>query len=390
MGPTRRQQPGSSGLRAATPARTRGEHLAGLRTDHPGAGWRESALVSLPNRRPARSPITELARRVGLAIGLLLIITAIVWFDRDSYVDSGAGDGVSLIDAFYYATVTMTTTGYGDITPLTPHARLLNALVVTPLRIGFLVLLVGTTLEVLANEGRRGFRDAAWRKRMRNHTVVVGYGTKGRSAITTLLRHQISPEKIVVIDTSADAVAAANLDGLPAFQGDASNRDLLRRAEITKAREVIITVARDDTAILTVLTVRQLNPRAHIVVSVREKANVPLLRQSGADMVVTSSDAVGRLMGLSSVNPNVGHVIEDMLSAGQGLEVAERVVRADEVGMNPRDVEGERVLAVVRNDTLRRYFDSTVETLQAGDTVIVVRRAAENAGGHQINSEEDF
>ena len=57
---------------------------------------------------------------------------------------------VSLIDAIYYATVTISTTGYGDITPIAQHARIINAIVVTPLRIGFLVLLVGTTLEVLA------------------------------------------------------------------------------------------------------------------------------------------------------------------------------------------------------------------------------------------------
>ena len=43
---------------------------------------------------------------------------------------------------------------------------------------------------------------------MRNHTIVIGYGTKGRSAIQTLRRHDIPPEKIVVIDGSAAAVSA--------------------------------------------------------------------------------------------------------------------------------------------------------------------------------------
>lgn len=346
-------------------------------------------MVSLPSR-PHTSPFYELLQRVVLAFGILLLSTLIVWFDRDSYVDNTGQDGVSFIDALYYSTVTVTTTGYGDITPLAAHARLINALLVTPLRIGFLVLLVGTTLEVLASEGRRGMRDTGWRKRMRNHTVVVGYGTKGRSAISTLLRHDVAREKIVVIDQGAGAVEDANFDGLAAFQGDATRRDLLRRAEITKAREVIITLDRDDTAILTVLTVRQLNPRAHIVVAVREHENAALLRHSGADMVVTSSDAVGRLMGLASVNPHVGNVMEDLLSSGEGLEVAERQVHAGEVGGSPRDVEGERVLAVVRNDTVRRYFDSTVGTLQAGDRVIVVRRAQTSMQADVITRDEDF
>ncbi len=39
-----------------------------------------------------------------------------------------------LLDCVYYATVSLSTTGYGDITPLTPQARLVNILVITPLR----------------------------------------------------------------------------------------------------------------------------------------------------------------------------------------------------------------------------------------------------------------
>ena len=120
-----------------------------------------------------------------MALGLLAAIVALVYFDRDAYTDNYDGS-VTLIDAVYYATVTITTTGYGDITPITPTARILNAVLVTPMRILFLVLLVGTTLEVLANEGRRIMRDNRWRKHMRNHVVVVGYGTKGRSAVDTL------------------------------------------------------------------------------------------------------------------------------------------------------------------------------------------------------------
>jgi len=55
---------------------------------------------------------------------------------------------VSLLDASYQATVTATT-GYGDIAPISPAARAWTALAVTPRRILFLIVLVGTTLEVL-------------------------------------------------------------------------------------------------------------------------------------------------------------------------------------------------------------------------------------------------
>ena len=120
----------------------------------------------------------------------------------------------------------------------------------------------------------------------------------------------------------------SNLRGYAAIEGDATRRDVLRRAEIIKAREVIITLDRDDSAILVTLTVRQLNPSAHVVVAVREDDNASLLRQSGANAVVTSSEAVGRLLGLSHLVP-----AEHRLTAAGGRvdhAEAEAPVRQDE------------------------------------------------------------
>jgi voltage-gated potassium channel len=344
------------------------------RRDGSSQSWTHEALVRLPER--TASPGIELLRRGLLALLLLLVVVLIVWFDRDSYTDTYDGE-VSLIDAIYYATVTITTTGYGDITPVAPHARVVSAVVVTPLRIAFLVLLVGTTLEVLAHHGRRIFKDARWRKRMRNHIVVVGFGTKGKSAVETLQNNGMNPGQVVIIDSRPSAITDANVRGYAAIEGDATRREILRRAEIMKAREVLITVDRDDSAILVMLTVRQLNPSAHVVVAVREDDNASLLRQSGANAVVTSSEAVGRLLGLSAVSPHLGTIIEDLLSSKEGLEVWERPVTKEEIGRSPGEVEGERVIAVVRNKTLRRFYDPTVATLEAGDQVVVVRQAAE-------------
>ncbi len=337
-----------------------------------GRSWTHEALISLPAR--SASPGAELFRRALLAVLLVGLVVALVYIDRDSYTDNH-DQRVSLIDAIYYATVTISTTGYGDITPVAPHARIINAIVVTPLRILFLVLLVGTTLEVLANQGRRIFQDGRWRKQMRNHVVVVGFGTKGRSAVDTLQNSGVNPAQIVVIDSRPASITDANVRGFAAIEGDATRRDILRRAEIIKARQVIITLDRDDSAILVMLTVRQLNPSAHVVVAVREDDNASLLRQSGANAVVTSSEAVGRLLGLSSVSPNLGTVIEDLLSNKEGLEVGERPITRDEAGKTPGEVVGERVIAVVRNKTLRRFYDPTVAKLEPGDQVVVVRKA---------------
>ena len=107
------------------------------RRDGSSRSWTHDALVNLPAR--TTSPAVELLRRGLLALLLLLMVVLIVWVDRDAYTDNYDGR-VGLIDAIYYATVTITTTGYGDITPVAPHARVISAIIVTPLRIAFLVL----------------------------------------------------------------------------------------------------------------------------------------------------------------------------------------------------------------------------------------------------------
>lgn len=352
----------------------------------------ETSVGSVRFPEVVRSPWWALGQRVLMALGVLGLMVLIVYLDRDGYGDNVDGE-ISLIDAIYYTTVSLSTTGYGDITPVTQTARLINAIVITPLRVAFLVLLIGTTLEVLASQGREMFRIARWRRHMNEHVVVVGFGTKGRSAIDTLVNNGQPKEKIVVVDPDAGAIQEANDAGLTVVVGDATRRDVLRRAGVAYASQIIITTDRDDSTVLSVLNARQLNPQAYVVAAVREGDNVSLVRQSGANAVVTSSDAVGRLLGLSSVSPALGSVIEDLLTYGNGLEVAERELLVPEVGKQPQQLP-DQVIAVVRDNIVHRYFEPVVTQLARGDRLIVVRPAQElpwapRPGTHGEDSAED-
>jgi voltage-gated potassium channel len=348
--------------------------------------------VSLPEA--TRSPWWELGRRLLMAMSILVGTVLLVYFDRKGYADNNDPTGtISLVDAIYYTTVTLSTTGYGDIAPVTDQARLVNAFIITPARIAFLVLLIGTTLEVLASQGREMIRVARWRKNMGDHVVVVGYGTKGRSAVETLVNNGADRDDIVVVDTGFGAEQDAHADGLAVIKGDATRRDVLRRAGVARASQVIITTDRDDSNVLATLTVRQLNPDAWIVSAVREQENAPLMKQSGADSVITSSDAVGRLLGLSSLSPTLGSVMEDLLTYGEGLEVAERDLLVSEVGQQPQKLP-DQVIAVVRDEKVYRYFDPVVTLLARGDRLVVVRPAKElpwapRPGTHNEDSASD-
>jgi voltage-gated potassium channel len=311
-------------------------------------------------------------RRVVIASVVLVLTVLIVYLDRDGYVDNNGDGEISVLDATYYATVTLSTTGYGDITPVEPGARLVNILVITPMRIAFLLILIGTTLEALTARSREEFRVRRWRSRVRQHVIVCGYGTKGRSAIRALLSTGTEAAQIVVVDPDPAAVEEASSTGLTGVLGDAGRMEVLRRTSVEKARSVIVAAHRDDAAVMIVLTVRQLNPSVHITASVREEENASLLRQSGANIVITSSATSGRLLGLSTDQPGVVAVVEDLLTSGRGLDLQQRSVSSSEVGLGPRQLR-DVVLSVARGGRSLRFDDPLIGTLQSGDTLVVVK-----------------
>jgi voltage-gated potassium channel len=317
--------------------------------------------------------LRQVLRRVLLSLLVLAVTVVLVWADRGGYHDT-AGGGLSFVDALYYSTVTLSTTGYGDITPFSTGARLTNTFLITPLRVVFLIILVGTTLEVLAERTREQFRLRRWRNNVYDHVVIVGFGTKGRAAATTLTGHGVPRGKIVAVDPDPNAVHAATDEGYVGVAGDGTREDVLLRAELARARQVVVAAQRDDTAVLVTLTARQISRGVPIVASVREEENVPLLRQSGATSVITSSGAAGRLLALSMLSPSAGRVMDDLISSGSGLDLVERPVDHDEVGRAPRDV-GDLVVSVVRGHRLLDHDDPEAASLEATDRVIAIHRA---------------
>ncbi|OAA22315.1 voltage-gated potassium channel [Frankia sp. EI5c] len=330
---------------------------------------RAHAGVSVP--RPREGPGRAIARRLVLALAILVGTVVVVYLGRDGYADN-QGNPLSLLDAAYYATVSLSTTGYGDIAPITPSARLVNVLVVTPARVIFLILLVGTTLEVLTERSREAFRVGRWRRRVDQHVVVVGYGVKGRSAVRALREDGVPLERIVVVDSDHRALADAGRDGLTTVVGSGTRAAVLREALTDRAQAVIIATNSDEANVLITLTARELAPKAVISVSVREAENIPLLRRGGADQVVTSSDAAGRMLGLATRSPRVVDVVEDLLTSDVGLRLAERPATEGEIGRGPRECV-DPVLALVRGGRLLLFDDPTANPIQPGDRLVTVR-----------------
>ncbi|MDV7354498.1 potassium channel family protein [Rhodococcus oxybenzonivorans] len=330
-------------------------------------------IVQVP--RTPSSPVRAITRRIGYAFAALALVVLVVYLDRDGYRDVQA-DPLSLLDCLYYATVSLSTTGYGDITPITAQARLVNVLVITPLRIFFLIVLVGTTLAALTENSRQSFKIQRWRRRTRNHTIVVGYGTKGRAAVDAMLGDGVPASDIVVVDTDLTVLEAATGHGFVTVHGSATQSDVLRLAGVQQASSIIVATSRDDTAVLVTLTAREIAPNATIVASIREAENKHQLRRSGADSVVVSSETAGRLLGVATSTPNVVDIIEDLLTPETGFAIAERSIEPNEVGASPRHLP-DIVLAVVRGGQLLRVGAPGAEITVAGDKLLYIRQVTD-------------
>ena len=354
-------------LRGLIRARAPIDPLTG-KSDHSLVG-----VVRMPEHTV--SPITAILRRVVWAVLALFAAVMIVYLDRGGYRDANdvQGDGVSFLDSVYYATVSLSTTGYGDITPVSSSARLVNVLVITPLRVLFLIVLVGTTLAVLTERSRQAFRIQRWRSKVRDHVVVIGYGTKGRSAVSAVLSEGVEPGKVVVVDTDQAMLDAASAQGLVTVHGSGTRSDVLRVAGVQRARAIVVAASRDDSAVLITLTARQLASDAQIVAAVRETENVHLLRQSGANQVVVSSETAGRLLGMATSTPSVVDMVEDLITPDEGLAIAERDVEESEVGGSPRHLP-DIVLGVVRGGSLYRVDAPEADVIETGDRLLYVRK----------------
>ena len=354
--------------------RRRLERLDQNLTDRPDADLVD--VLNIPERFV--SPGRRIAMRVVWALGALFAAVLIVYLDRRGYRDiesaPNPNDPLSLLDCLYYATVSLSTTGYGDITPVTPSARLINVLVITPLRVAFLIVLIGTTVETLTTQSRQALKIQRWRKNVRNHTIVVGYGTKGRTAVAAMISDGVVPSDIVVVDENLAALERAKSAGLVTVRGSATDSDVLRLASAQHAKAIIVATNRDDTAVLVTLTARELAPDAQIIAAVREAENQHLLRQSGANTTVVTSETAGRLLGIARQTPSVVEVMEDLLTPEAGFALAQRAVEAREVGGSARHLH-DIVLGVVRNGELLRADSPGADAVELGDQLLYIKSA---------------
>ena len=331
---------------------------------------RRRARVQLLAPRPHVSAARTIALRAGLVLALFALAMLVFWLDRDGLRDAADG-AISFLDVVYFTMVTVTTVGYGDIVPVGGRARIVDALFVTPIRIFIWFIFLGTAYQMVV---QRWFEERRLRKAgqsLKDHIVLCGFGHSGRIAALELMEKGHPPQELVVIDVSEAAAQSAAEAGFLALVGDATTEAIQRQAAIPAARAVIVCVRRDDTAVLTVLTARELAPGVRIIASCREAENIRLLRRGGADVIVSGARVGGYLMADAVDSAYTVALINDLLTERGRVHLNERNPRPDEVGKSPRALAC-LVIGLERSGKRIGFWDADELRIQADDLLLVI------------------
>ncbi len=318
------------------------------------------------------SPQRILLLRLAFVAVLLLLVAGIFWvFERDDIEDSHDGD-FSYVDSLYFTIVTVTTLGYGDIVPVTPRARLVDALVVTPVRIIVWVLFIGTAYQLVIQRYLEMYRMNRALKRMKGHVIIAGFGTTGASAVEELLHKGYDENSIIVIERDEEKVKEAADKGATGLLGDPSSEELLSEAGVKDASVLIITTPHDDSNVLITLTAKDLNPKLHVISRVKQKENIKQLERAGADLIISPSLTSGNLMAMGVVKTAHVKLIGDLLTSRRGSNVHQRKVKPEEVGRNPKNLKGFVVIGVVSGGKNIGPAGLDSVKLKKGDEIIII------------------
>ena len=350
-------------------------------------GWQRHALAVrartfTPLRRAIRLPVWgDLSLRLGAALVLVFIVVMIHWLDSDGLVDHHDGH-VSFLDVVYFTMISITTTGFGDIAPVSDQSRLVEAVIVTPIRVLVLFIFIGAAYTYVIKRGWEKWRMARIQEKLSDHIVVLGYGISGSEAVAELIARGTDPHCIVVMDTDPERLAAAEEVGCNVIEADATRDEHLMAVRIDKARTVLVSAGRDDSSILIVLTVQHLAPNVPISVVIRAADNELLAHQAGADNVINPVRFTGLLLAGSAQGAHIADYLADLASVGGKVQLIERPVLPEEVGRSLHDLAtGGQGLRIYRNGGACGFWEAEAGELQAGDVIVEIRptEASEHA-----------
>jgi voltage-gated potassium channel len=156
------------------------------------------------------------------------------------------------------------------------------------------------------------------------------------------------------------------------LHGSAGSEEMLRVAGAPRARAVIVSVGRDDTTVLIVLTLREIANKVRVIASVGQQENVKLVRASGADVIVSPASFGGHLMADAVESRGTVAFVSELLTYHGDYQVQEREPRAAEIGCPARDLVGSLIVEIRRGEHRIRAWEDRTLVIERGDRLLVI------------------
>jgi voltage-gated potassium channel len=229
-------------------------------------------------------------------------------------------EGYTLMEAFYMTIITVSTTGFGEVKPLSAGGRLFVSLYIMYNLVVVAYLVSVLTQYLFDGELRNLFKMFMTDQEIRHiqgHVIVCGFGRNGSKAFHEL---RANGARVVIIEQSQELMrAAAEVLGdaaVPVVFGDATADETLRQAGIERARALISALPKDADNVFVTLTARELNPNLKIIARASAKTSESKLLRAGADSVVMPDEIGGSHMANLVMRPEVIRFLEMISGLG--------------------------------------------------------------------------
>ena len=286
-------------------------------------------------------------------------------------------EGWDPLDAFYMTIISITTTGFAEVRPLSPAGRVLTIFLIVA-GVSSLAYLGGKAIQELLESqilGRRNVNKQV--NKLRNHYIVCGYGRLGRPICAELIG---THSEFVVIEKNEDRIKQISDANMLYVHGDATNDDVLIQAGIKNARGLIAVLASDADNVYVTLSARELNNHIFIVTrAIGEEAEKKLIR-AGANRIVKPYEIGALRMAHLLVRPGVVDFM-DIVARKSGVDLAleEIMVRhgSELNGITLADSTLRQrlniiIVAIYRTESEFIYNPKSSETIREGDRLIAI------------------
>lgn len=229
---------------------------------------------------------------LAIFMGFLIFIASIAIYLFEN--ESNGGKIGHLYEALYWSIVTISTVGYGDITPHTPAGRLITIILILS---GLGVLSFFTSIIVSAFNDKMNTllenRTLAELNRFKNYVIVCGFGRVGQEIAQQFEKDN---QAFIIIDKDDEKILLAEQKQYLTIQADASVNSILINAGINRGATAIICATQSDVAnVFITLTGRYLNPHINIISRASRHDTVKKLFQAGATHVIQPFEIAGLL-----------------------------------------------------------------------------------------------